>query len=470
MNKITGVLNLERSKHLLNRAAYNVNHQNVTEFEGLDIDYALDRLFEEESRPMYGGSEAAGQEMQIFEWWVRQNIGGHPAAIGRLASFIFTLLPAKLAESHAAVASAWLEFLNWAAYASYKDVIKVLPLQNNMNRRLNLNNPNENFGREVLEFFTLGTGGQVSKTDYVNYTQGDVISTSKVFSGYFYNHQPVRFSPQGWINAVALDGDHNKEPKPFSDRFGSVTIDGVQDLPDYENMTAQAIELEQWVEMVFAHPAMGELIIEKLLRFYASDAFPLEVRDHLIQIWKDNNFLFEPVLRELFSLEWFYSDDVVGDRVQAPFDMFMKCVNFYEASLNATDWLLQHETRFHDCGQPFMHPQEIAGDAPNYQAPKYTLLWIQHGLLQYRYKHFSDMVSERGGDVLLSLVGDMGFDDACQLVFDYCLPIDPSDEDKLVFKSEALGTGSASHWNDDKRNILNRLAVSIYRSANSQMH
>lgn len=459
MDKITGNLGTQRAKHLLSRGAYNVKFYDIQSTAPLNIDEALDALFNEKTRPMYEGSEDAGQEMQIFEWWVRQNIGGHPAAIGRLASFIFTLLPAKLAESHAAVASAWLEFLNWAAFASYKDVIKVLPLQNNMNRRLNLNNPNENFGREVLELFTLGTGGQVSKTDYVNYTQGDVISTSKVFSGYFYNHTGIRVSPQGWVAAVALEGEHNKEAKPFSDRFGGVTLNG-----------SQGEELDQWVEMVFAHPAMGELIIEKLLRFYASDAFPIEVRDHLIQIWKDNNFLFEPVLRELFSLEWFYSQDVVGDRVQAPFDMFMKCVNFYEASFNATDWLLQHETRFHDCGQPFMHPQEIAGDAPNYQAPKYGKLWIQHGLLQYRFHHFSNMVSQRGGDVLLSLVGDLGFDEACELVFEYCIAINPSDADKLIFKTAALGTGGPSHWADDKVNILTRLIDSIYRSAYSQIH
>ena len=44
--------------------------------------------------------------------------------------------------------------------------------------------PNENYGRELQELFTIGKGPEVAPGDYTTYTEADVKAAAKVLTGW----------------------------------------------------------------------------------------------------------------------------------------------------------------------------------------------------------------------------------------------------------------------------------------------
>lgn len=54
-----------------------------------------------------------------------------------------------------------------------------------MSNYLNVkNSPNQNYGREFLELFTILKGEQVAEGDYTNYTEHDVQQAARVLTGF----------------------------------------------------------------------------------------------------------------------------------------------------------------------------------------------------------------------------------------------------------------------------------------------
>ena len=456
MQKIIGKLGFERAKHLLRRASWKGSFSDIESFAELTHEEASNILLEDVDFTISNETEK-GRESQVITWWVDKHTGSGPTALGRLAYFLFVMFPAKLAEAHTLGAVGWLGFLDWGAFASFKEVIKALTFQNNMIRRLPNEEPNENYGREFLELFTLGTGGQIDKTSFVNFTQEDVRAVAAILSGYHYNHA-LKYSPQGFPIGVGAWG-FVEGSKQLSDRFNSVVIDG-----------SQAEQLEALVEAIFNHPAMGQWVIEKLIRYYVNDqdAIDLAVRDHLVTVFKSNNWELRPVLRELFSLEYFYQN--MGGRVMSPWDSFMHVISYYEAAFQSSDFF-DHETRLHEMGQPPLHPQEIKGEPGDYQSPLFGQYWIlSPDALEYRYLNFSDKVARRGAEILAPLVEGLDFDSAAEKLARFVFAGAPIADEILKLKGEILGSASPDHWNTDKISILRRLITVFYRSAQAQLH
>ena len=93
--------------------------------------------------------------------------------------------------------------------------------------------PNENFGRELLELFTMGVG---------HYTERDVREAARAFTG--------------WTNDVLqfkLDRDqHDSGDKTFLGRTGA--LDG-----------------EDIIDTILAQPVTGEFVAAKLYRFFVRE-------------------------------------------------------------------------------------------------------------------------------------------------------------------------------------------------------
>ena len=62
-----------------------------------------------------------------------------------------------------------------------KDAAMLLFLDGGLNTKTRVN---ENFGRELLELFTIGKGPQISEGDYTTYTDDDVITAAQVLTGF----------------------------------------------------------------------------------------------------------------------------------------------------------------------------------------------------------------------------------------------------------------------------------------------
>ena len=69
-----------------------------------------------------------------------------------------------------------------------KDPAMIFWLDNNENRK---GEPNENYGRELLELFSLGVG---------NYTEDDIKNCALAFTGWTFG-QPIPLYPHGYYTA-----------------------------------------------------------------------------------------------------------------------------------------------------------------------------------------------------------------------------------------------------------------------------
>jgi len=191
-----------------------------------------------------------------------------------------------------------------------------------LDNRLNTaSSPNENYGREFLELFTILKGEQIATGSYTTYTEHDVQQASRVFTGFTGNlgdrfsrlntYDPVTLIPEGYINVAA----HDTENKTFSAAFGNQTIVGGTDEASIQQ------ELEDFVDMVFNQMATAKSYARRLYRFFVgrdiTDAIEQDIITSLAQTLYDNNYEIQPAVTQLLCSKHFYDEDdsTVGDNV-----------------------------------------------------------------------------------------------------------------------------------------------------------
>ena len=128
--------------------------------------------------------------------------------------------------------------------------------------RLNVRQrPQENFGREIMELFTLGVG---------HYTEEDVYAAARVFTGWNMRLIGSVLDSAGYYEFQYIPANHDTTAKTFTFpiyRGGGTTIParaasaGMQDGIDF--ITALA-----------THPATAERLARRLWNFFVSEAIP----------------------------------------------------------------------------------------------------------------------------------------------------------------------------------------------------
>ena len=97
-----------------------------------------------------------------------------------------------------------------------KDPAMIFWLDNNENHK---GEPNENYGRELLELFSMGVG---------NYTEDDIKMAARAFTGWTFE-QPISVYPHGFYPAEFLfrDDDHDDSVKSFLGETGRLNGDDI---------------------------------------------------------------------------------------------------------------------------------------------------------------------------------------------------------------------------------------------------
>ncbi len=141
-------------------------------------------------------------------------------------------------------------------------------------------NPNENFGREWFELFSLGIG---------NYTEFDIVEASRAFTGW---------------RVSGLNATYTRQ---LAD-LGQKTILGQTGNWEYKDVIR--ITLEQ--------PACARFIAAKLLRtfveYYPSEESVNSVADLIVA----NQYNLKPVLRTILCSEGFYNEAIRGALIKDP--------------------------------------------------------------------------------------------------------------------------------------------------------
>ena len=309
-----------------------------------------------------------------------------------------------------------------------RDPAMIRWLDNNENHK---RAPNENWGRELLELFSMGVG---------NYTEDDVKECARAFTGWTFFGRP---NGGNWGNARPefryLPADHDTRPKSFLGHTGRFNGEDI-------------------VDMVVRQPAVPRFIARHMYNFFVADepqvpAWPLQpaqdldALDMLSEELVRSSLDMRPVLRALFTSDNF--KEAMYKKVRSPVEVVV-------GTLRLTGDLSGPDPRWGDLGLESDLMGQIVLDPPSVEGWHTGAEWVNSGALMRRV----NFVADRVGDPSLPGVADIVHRVAAlngnamqpAEVLDACLdmvgPIDVSAETYAQLLGQVEGDGPAS-WATD---------------------
>lgn len=312
------------------------------------------------------------REKMIFLW--TDHFGNESSDVGN-ANFIY--------KQH--------ELIRQFCLGNFKQLVQSITKDMAMLRYLNgyLNTataPDENYGRELQELFTLGkgTGSQYSETD--------VKEAAKVLTGWQVNGTTYQ--------TVFTSSRHSAVNKQFSSFYNNTVITG------RTGATAGDLELTDLINMIFAQQEVAKFIVRKFYRWFVyydiDAATETNVIAPLADIFRNNNYDIKPVLSTLFKSEHFFDVLNQGCVIKTPADIVMGSVREFNVTMPvATDWDTSYghwNTLYSwmvNMGLNLHDPPNVAGMPAYYQEPAFHEIWITADTLPKR-NQFTDLMTTTG--------------------------------------------------------------------------
>lgn len=544
LDPISGNLGTKNAAHLLRRATFGPRLQDIQTFSNLTASAAFQQLIQPQATPDLPIDYLSGTDWvhpntthpDIFPdtyslltsaWWIDNMQSSEANLTDRMVWFYHTHFPLIISrvESKPQFAIDYLRLLRFYALGNYKDLAKAFCIDNavlvHLDGYLNIKDvPQENFGREFLELFTVGKGPQLGPDDYTNFTETDVKALTKVLTGWgvdltFQTIDPVTNLPTGKVKVNgSVSSHHDVSDKQFSAAFNNTVIQ-TNDIVG-ANATVQAVydELDDVINMIFESPHTAKNICRRIYRQFVYYEITPEIETDIIEplalILEQNNFEITSVLEVLFASEHFYdidsaptNDDNIGAIIKAPIDLLVGNIRLFglEVPDKTTDLENHYELYkqlIHQLdlkGLNFFEPYDVAGYDPYFQVPDYQRYWISSNYLANRYK-FSELLINgftKDGNTLLKLDFVKFVKDNCtdpsdptllmQELVAWMLPIELTTERFDYFKDTILlDQLSVINWSIEWNNYLNtnddtnvriqleRLALAIMQSPEYQLY
>ena len=183
--------------------------------------------------------------------------------------------------------------------------------------------PNENFGRELMELFTLGVGG--------GYTETDVKEGARAFTGWYYdqNDQSFVFDPN----------KHDDGAKTFLGQTGRLNGDDILDI-------------------VAAHPSTGRFLTTKLYKFFVhSDPTPAEI-DSLATTYYQSGYEIRPVVAQILRSAAFYAPETRYCKMKSPAEYMAISMRTLDIPMTA---IADPAGTIRSFGQDLFNPPNVKG-------------------------------------------------------------------------------------------------------------
>ena len=318
----------------------------------------------------------------LRDWWLGQQLTQGTSLSEKMTLFWHNHFVVEFGDINSAFYGyEYVRLLRQYALGNSKQLAKEMTITPAMLRYLNGNAstasaPNENYGRELLELFTLGKGPLIGAGNYTTYTEADVQAAAKVLTGWRDNAATVA----GYFTASR----HDTSTKQFSAAFGNAKI-----APN------GADEYKDLIELVFKQSATAAFLVRKLYRWFVYYVIDAQVEADVIQplatLLVQSNYEVAPVLRALLSSQHFFDAANVGCLIKSPLDFTIgACRQFELAFPPASSPVAQYGMWDYLYALAYVQQQTL-GDPPNvagwvayYQTPQYHELWINSVTLPRR--------------------------------------------------------------------------------------
>lgn len=194
-----------------------------------------------------------------------------------------------------------------------RDPAMVLWLDSQLNTRTK---PQENFGREIMELFTMGIG---------NYTEQDVYAAARVFTGFNVQVVGDRANREtSYYTFQFRSADHDTNAKEFT---FPIYGDGGRTIPARAASAGEqdAIDL---VNALARHPATAERLANRLYRFFVNETSTPDGAfiSQLAQAYLTSNYSIKALLQRLFQSSQFLDSGTFFQRYSWPVEFAVRAV------------------------------------------------------------------------------------------------------------------------------------------------
>ena len=406
--------------HLMRRTGFGATHDELDDYAVMGYQAVVENLLHPERSPeveedllrRYWDGESI--QMAASSWLYRMVITRRPLE-EKIALFWHHVFATGYQKGeHTPSMVRQIEMFRCVGLSSMREILTDLSqdpamifwLDNNENHK---NEPNENYGRELLELFSMGVG---------NYTEQDIKTVARSFTGWTFT-QPIPIYPYGHHTPqfVYREDDHDDGVKTFLGEQGRFNGEDI-------------------IEIIARQPATAQFVSRHLYNFFVADEPP--VPSWSIEPAKDseavsvmaNSYLesdgnIASILRVMFNSDFF--KEARFKKVKCPAELVAGTIKLAGASRLPERDLLELDTATTAMGQQLYNPPTVEGWHTGHE-------WIDGGTLNERVNFsvneladatkpgiasFIDRMAAAGGplspddfvDRCLDLVGPLQVDD-----------------------------------------------------------
>jgi uncharacterized protein (DUF1800 family) len=322
-------------EHLLRRAGFGAAPDELSFYSEMSVDQAVDTLIEYErvednvdswiSKPGFVGVTTRGQfapaanitdarqrwlfrmvhsqrplqeKMTLF--WHNHFATGYNKIAGALGATEGARYLAAKSSEDAGKVRGQLEMLRDNALGNFRDILLNIAKDTAMlvwlDGRTNTKaKPQENFGREIMELFTMGFG---------NYTETDVYAAARVFSGWNLTRPGAAGDPAQHYEFAYVAAQHDTNEKTFS---FPIYANGSRTIPA-RTAAAGAQDGSDFVAALAGNPNTARYLAQKLYRFFVSeftDPDPSFV-NRIASVYLSSGYDMKQVVREVLLSPQFW--------------------------------------------------------------------------------------------------------------------------------------------------------------------
>lgn len=417
LNQYTGGWTIDEAVHLLRRTTFGVSPANVQTLLGMGMSAAVDNILTLPSTaptpPLNNyntvvtdptiplgqtwvnapyDSTTAGQRNYSFKsWWIGQMLNQNMSIQEKMVLFWHNHFATEVLNVGDARKCYKLNAMFRAnALGNFKTITKNVTLDPSMLVYLNgyLNTktaPDENYGRELQELFTIGKGFTPI------YGEDDVKAAAKVLTGWRINNTTVT----SYFDSTK----HETGNKIFTSYYGNYVVFG-------QTGSNGANEVDDLLNMIFSKQDVSLHICRKLYRCFVYYDIDSTVEANIIvplaQILVNNNYNIKPVMETLLKSEHFYDMNSRYCFIRTPMDyligMFrtMKVTIPQSLSVDKTYAIWNYIRSYGSAlAMDLGDPPNVSGWPSFYQSPDFYEIWINSTTLPKRMS-FADMMLNSG--------------------------------------------------------------------------
>ena len=192
---------------------------------------------------------------------------------------------------------------------------------------------NENYGRELLELFSMGVG---------NYTEDDVRACARAFTGWTKSQTIPRY-PSGYYDSkyVYLDADHDHGEKEFLGETGNFNGDDI-------------------IDIIARQPATAKFVAQELYSFFVSDDSDERAVEVLAEAYTCSGYEIRAILDVLFRSEFF--KEAMFKRVKCPAELVAGTLRITDEHRDPYDFGLKPASETTSLmGQKLLDPPTVEG-------------------------------------------------------------------------------------------------------------